>query len=172
NSSFDSPGSIAVDGLGNVYFIVENCVFKVDTGGTLTHVAGQSKVTGYSGDGAQAINAQLSVPGGLAVDSSGNLYIADTYNNVIRKIAPNGIITTVAGNGSFGESGDGGFALNAQLSNPQAVTVDSNGNFYIADSAVIRRVTAGGAITTVAGNGTNGYSGDGGPASNAQIGPS
>src|SRR5438067_10261876 len=57
NASFDSPGSIAVDGLGNVYFIVENCVFKVDTGGTLTHVAGQSKVTGYSGDGAQAINA-------------------------------------------------------------------------------------------------------------------
>ncbi|PWT99085.1 MAG: hypothetical protein C5B51_27925, partial [Terriglobia bacterium] len=162
---------MAVDPAGNVYFIAENCVFKVDAGGTLTRVAGQSKVTGYSGDGGPAVNAQLSVPGGIALDSAGNLYIADTFNNAVRKVTPSGTITTVAGNGTYGDSGDGGPGVNAQLSNPQAIAADANGNLYIADAAVIRKISASGTITTVAGTGTPGYSGDGGPALNAQIGP-
>jgi sugar lactone lactonase YvrE len=169
--SFDSPGSVAVDAFGNVYFVAGNGIFRIDSGGTLTRLAGRSNITGYSGDGGPAINAQLAAPGGITLDSAGNLYIADTYNNVIRKVSTIGTITTIAGTGSVGESGDGGPATSAQLSHPQAVAVDAGGNLYIADSAVIRKVLTSGTITTAAGNGTPGYTGDGGPATGAQIGP-
>ena len=130
----------------------------------------------FSGDGGAATNASLSNPNGVAVDYSGNLYIADTENQVVRKVDTNGIITTVAGIGSFlGYSGDGGMATNAELSYPNAVAVDGVGNLYIADSGngIIRKVNPSGIITTVAGNykylrsGT--YSGDGGAATNAAL---
>jgi uncharacterized protein (TIGR03437 family) len=164
--------SVATDAAGSAYFIASNCVFKVDVSGVLTRVAGNSARWGRSGDGGPATSAQLSHPSGVAVDGSGNLYIADTYNNVIRKVAAaSGNIATVAGNGTDGYSGDGGLATSAQLSFPAAVAVDASGNIYIADSYErIRKVNAAtGIITTVAGNGASGYSGDGGPATSAQL---
>jgi uncharacterized protein (TIGR03437 family) len=173
STAIEYPLSVAADSVGNVYFIANNSVFKVDASGVLTRVAGSSTEMGYSGDDGLATSAQLANPQGLAVDGSGNLYFADLGNNVIRKVAAaTGIITTVAGNGSPGYSGDGGPSTSAQLSYPSGVAVDGSGNLYIADqgNSRVRKVTAAtGAITTAAGNGTFGYSGDGGPAIGAQL---
>src|SRR5262249_10343368 len=143
--------------------------FKLDRSAILTRVAGNSRV-GYSGDGGPAASAQLSFPVGVAVDSTNNLYIADSGNGRIRRVSPAGAITTVAG-GGINYPGDGSLAISAQLSNPSGVAVDSAGNLYIADggSRRIRRVSPGGTITTVAGNGSIGYLGDGGPAISAQL---
>ncbi len=106
----------------------------------------------------------------MALDSLGNLYIADTGNNRVRQASTNGVITTVAGNGTGGYFGDGGAAANATFDDPFGVAFDSLGNLYIAtDNNVIREVSTNGVITTVAGNGTNGYSGDGGAATNAEL---
>ena len=126
---------------------------------------------GYSGDSGPATSAQLNLPGGIAVDSSGNLYIADGGNHRVRKIS-GGTITTVAGNGTAGYTGDNGAATSAELNDPVDVAVDSSGNLYIADAGnnVIRKVSNG-TITTFAGNNTlgAGYTGDGGAAPNAQL---
>ena len=133
-------------------------------------VAGTMESCGYSGDGGLATSAKLSQIGGIFVDSSGDLFIADTENNVIREVAAKtGIIKTVAGNGAAGYSGDGGVATGAELSEPAAVWVDG-ANLFIADQGnhVIRKVT-GGKISTVAGNGLAGYSGDGGLATAARL---
>ncbi len=131
---------------------------------------------GYSGDGGQATVAELGGPWGVAVDNVGNLYIADGTNHRVRKINDKGIISTVAGNGINGYSGDGGTATDAEIS-PVGVTVDVNGNIYIADAGnnVIRKVTSSGIISTFAGNGYDaggfgGYSGDNGPATLAELG--
>ena len=164
---------VAVDSSNNLYIADNNVVRKVVTAtGIVTTVAGNG-ATGYSGDGGPAINATLNDLSSVAVDGSGNLYIADTQNNVIRKVtAATGIITTVAGNGSAGYAGDGGPAASAELNLPTGVALDSSGNLYIADlqNNVIRKVAAAtGIITTVAGNGTGGDSGDGGPATSATI---
>jgi sugar lactone lactonase YvrE len=166
------PAGLAVDSSGNLYTAdEEDCrIRKVTLGGTISTVAGNG-TTGYSGDGGPATSAQLSGLRGVAVDPAGNLYIADTYNNRIRKVAPGGTISTVAGNGTEGYAGDGGPATSAQLSTPFGVAVDSGGNLYIADygNHRIRRVTPGGTISTVAGTGSGGYSGDGGPATSARL---
>ena len=123
----------------------------------------------YGGDNGPATSAQLASPLGVAVDSAGNLYIADTDNHRIRKVS-NGVITTVAGNGTAGFSGDNGPATSAQLNYPAGVAVDSAGNLYIADTDNNRiRKVSNGVITTVAGNGTLGFSGDNGPATSAQL---
>ncbi len=179
--SLANTNAIAVDGHGNVYFSAAgqgqggypSAVFKIDRGGVLTLVAGDVRNAGFSGDGGPATAARLSDPMGLAVDPAGNLYIADFLNNRIRKVAPNGIITTVAGNGSAGYSGDGGPATSAALNGPSAAAVDAAGNLYIADrwNDRIRQVSANGIITTVAGNGTEGNTGDGGPATSAELTP-
>lgn len=128
---------------------------------------------GYSGDGGAATSAELYYPYGVAVDSSGNIYIADANNYRIRKVtASTGYISTIAGDGTQGYSGDGGSALSAELGYPQGIAVDSAGNIYIADYVdnCIRKVTAStGDISTMAGNGTAGYSGDGGQAKSAQL---
>ena len=126
---------------------------------------------GYSGDGRTATNAKLADPFDVAVDATGNLFIADYVTSRIRKVDTNGIITTVAGNGSFGNSGDGGAATNAKFNSLTGVAVDATGNLFIADyeSERIRMVGANGIISTVAGNGTAGYSGDGGAATNAEL---
>jgi streptogramin lyase len=128
---------------------------------------------GYSGDSGVATSAELNSPFGVAVDASSNLYIADSGNNRIRKVAAStGIITTTAGNGTAGYSGDSGAATSAALYSPFGVAVDASGNIYIADTynLVIRTVTAStGIITTVAGNGTAGSTGDGGAASSAEL---
>jgi len=138
----------------------------------ITTVAGTNMVSGYSGDGGPSTAALIDNPRGVAIDSAGNVYIADHFNFVIRKISTNGIITTVAGNGTSGNSGDGGPATSAQLYYPIAVAVDKAGNLYIAedDGAVVRKVNTAGIISTYAGSFFNqGYSGDGGPAAAARL---
>ena len=135
----------------------------------ITTIAGNG-TDNYSGDGGAATNASFDFPESVAVDASGNLFIADYFNNLIRKMNTNGIITTVAGGGANG-LGDGGAATNASLSEPSDVAVDASGNLFIADEGDyrIRKVNTNGIIVTVAGNGTNGFSGDGGAATNASL---
>src|SRR5213594_2755804 len=128
NAPIGRTNAVATDASGNVYFISDNCVFRLEQqNGVLTRVAGNSRV-GYSGDGASAINARLSDPRGVAVDGAGNLFIA-SGDTRIRKVSLDGIITTVAGNGSA-YSGDGGPAINAQLTLPGGVAVDGDGHVY------------------------------------------
>lgn len=170
-AQLNSPFAVAVDGSGNVYISDTNNfrVRKVATSGLISTLAGNGS-KGYSGDGGSAVSAQFSQPAGIAVDSNGNVYVADQSANVVRKIASNGSITTYAGGGST--LGDGGPATSANLSGPQGLAVDSAGNLYIDDrqNNGIRKVTASsGLISTVAGNGTFGFSGDNGAATSAQV---
>lgn len=160
--------SVLVDPSGNIYFSESADIWKVNTSGILSRVVGTG-ISGFSGDGGAATAAQVNFPNGLAMDDAGNLYFADENNNRIRKVDTGGTITTVAGNGTFGFSGDGGDATAAQLGAPFDVAVDGAGNLYIADAsnARIRRV---GSITTVAGTGSFTFSGDGGPATAAGLG--
>ncbi len=124
-----------------------------------------------SGDGGAATSALVHLPNDVATDAAGNLFIADTYNHRIRRVSTTGTITTVAGNGTSGFSGDGGAATSAQLRFPEGVWVDTTGNLYIADSGNhrVRLVTTTGTISTIAGTGTAGFSGDGGPATAARL---
>ena len=176
SATFGLIYGLALDSAGNLYLSdSHNRVRRISAAtGIITAVAGNGS-QGYSGDGAAATTASLNSPIGLALDSSGNLYIADEGNNRIRKVtAATGLISTVAGTGTYGASGDGGAATAAQLGFPQGVAVDSAGNTYIADrdNYRVRKVTAAtGLISTVAGTGTAGYSGENGPATNAQLGP-
>jgi sugar lactone lactonase YvrE len=172
NAELNVPTGVALDSAGNLYIAdyANNVVRKVAAGtGIITTVAGTG-TQGYSGDTGLATAAELNVPFGIAVDTGGNLYIADSGNNVIRKVTSAGYISTVAGNGTPGYSGDGSTATGAELNAPLGVAVDSQGNLYLADSLnnVVRKVT-GGTITTVAGNGTAGYSGDGSAATSAEL---
>jgi sugar lactone lactonase YvrE len=167
-----SPRALALDPAGNLFIAEPAAVRRVDNAtGIITTVAG-SFVTGFSGDGGQATAARLSAAA-LALDSAGNIFIADTTNNRIRRVdALTGIITSVAGNGCCGSSGDGGPATTALLSNPVGIVVDRAGNLYISDTSNfrIRRVDAAtGIISTVAGTGVAGFSGDGGPALLARL---
>jgi uncharacterized protein (TIGR03437 family) len=164
---------IAVDTSGNVYIgdTGNNLVREVSTSGIITTFAGTPGTSGYGGDGGGATGAFLSLPAGLAFDKAGNLYIADTGNNVIRKVAPStgttsGTITTYAGSFANGKTylGDGGPASKAGMYAPVAVAVDTSGNLYIADTNnnVVRKVSTNLIISTLAGNGNPGFSGDGG----------
>jgi trimeric autotransporter adhesin len=170
NATLNSPAGLAIDSAGDIYIadFGNNVVRKVSPGGAITTVAGNG-YQGYSGDGGLAVSAQLSAPLGLALDSSGNLYIADSGNHVVRIVTPGGNIRTFAGNNVLGYAGDGGPALQAQLATPSGLAFDAAGNLYISDSGVnvVRMVTPAGLIVTIAGNGSAGYSGDGGPASQA-----
>jgi subtilase family serine protease len=166
------PGGVAVDSVGDLFIADEtnNRIRKVTAAGAISTVAGNG-TPGFSGDGGPATSAELFEPGGLAVDSGGNLFIADSMNNRIRKVTPAGTISTVAGNGVEGFGGDGQPAIVAELNQPNGVAIDSAGNLFIADLANnrIRKVTPAGTISTVAGNGTPGFSGDGGPATSAEL---
>ena len=134
----------------------------------ITTIAGNGSA-GFSGDAGPAVEAQLNLPYGVAVDSAGNLYIADAYNSRIRKVST-GVITTVAGNGAYGYSGDGGQATSAQLNEAYGIPVDSAGNLYIADFGNNRiRKVSNGVIATIAGSGAQGFSGEGGPATSAEL---
>ena len=183
-----SAYDIAVDSVGNVYTAdyQNHRIRKVDTAGIISTVVGNgmTNMSGtasfggdFNGDGGTAINAQLSCPIGIAVDSKSNLYIADECDERVRKVdATTGIISTIAGTGKRGSGGDGGLAINAQLALPHDVTVDANGNIYIVDmlNHRIRKIDINGIISTVAGgSGSNvdygGFSGDNGIATNAQL---
>jgi len=168
----NSPGELGVSPAGDLLIADtgNQRVRKVGADGMISTVAGSGSA-GFSGDGGPAASAQLSSPSGVAVDSAGNLYIADTGNNRIRKATLGGTITTLAGNGTAGYSGDGRPASAAQLSSPTGLAVDSAGNVYVADSAnyAVRRISAGGIVTTVAGTGQIGESDDGGPAASAAL---
>jgi len=172
SAQLHSPQGIAVDASGNVYVSdTQNARVRKISNGTINTVAG-SGTAGFGGDGGSATSAQLNIPAGLSVDGAGNLYIADFSNNRIRKVTPGGAITTLAGNGLAGYSGDGGAAANAQLTTPVGVATDSSGNVYIGDTGnnAVRVVNSSGIISTVAGNGLAGYSGDDGPAVSAMVG--
>src|SRR5262249_10640420 len=151
-----------------LYIADTDRVRKVSADGTITTVAG-SGARVYSGDGGPATKAGLSADA-VAVDRDGNLYIGDPFNRRVRKVSADGIITTAAGDGTRGFSGDGGPATNAQLGADSGVAVDSAGNLYIADilNLRIRKVSPAGVIATVAGNGLCcDFGGDGGPATAA-----
>ena len=171
-AELNAPEGVAVDTAGNFYIAdtKNNKIRKVSSLGTITTVAGTVS-SGSSGDGGPATMAELDAPSGVAVDTAGNLYIADTKNNKIRKVSSLGTITTVAGTGSSGSIGDGGPATMAQLKAPEGVAIDTAGNLYIADTKndKIRQVSSLGTITTVAGTGSSGFFGDGGPATLAQL---
>lgn len=165
-----APSGIAVDAHGNLFIAdTQNSIIrKVDPSGTITTIAGNLSRS-YCGDGQLATLACLAYPAGIAVDASGNLYIADTSNNRIREVfASNQLIATVAGTGTAGFGGDGGQATSAELFGPRAVALDGFGNYFIADSLNARvREVSGGYIKTVAGSSKSGYCGDGGPAHSA-----
>ena len=193
------PRSVATDGAGNVYIADSslNRILKVDSSGAITTFAQfllfffkVSKVNftkvittfagggeeGFSGDGGPAVQARLDCPYSVAADGAGNVYIADTCNDRIRKVDATGMITTLAGGGEEGFSGDGGPAVQTRLDGPYSVAADGAGNVYIADThnSRIRKVDATGTITTFAGSGATGFvgggfSGDGGPAVQAQL---
>jgi sugar lactone lactonase YvrE len=168
------PSAIAFDAAGDLYFADagEHTVRMLSTAGAITTVAGTG-VQGYAGDNGPATAAELDSPAGLALDAAGDLYIADSHNHRVREVsAAGGTITTIAGTGAAGFSGDGGAATAAQLDLPTALVVDAAGDVVVADTNNhrVRRIAAGtGTITTVAGNGVEGYSGDGGAAAAAAI---
>jgi len=182
-SSMDSPATVALDGAGNVYVAAFNSgrVFRVASNGNVTVVAGIGEPGGVRGDGGPAVSASLAEPGGIAVDSSGDVFIADRTFCRIRKVAAStGIISTVAGTDNCFYSGDGGPATSASLNYPSGVALDSSGNIFIADTnnCLIREISAStGVISTVAGTLPDltgalhcGYSGDGGLATGAKLG--
>jgi len=165
----NTPQFLTADPAGNVYFVDQNAVLRRDaSSGLLTIVAGSAE-SGYSGDNGPAASALLNGPQGLAIDSAGALYVVDAGNYAIRKISQ-GIITTIAGNGATGTSCANGPALSTALNSPDALAVDSSGNLFISDDNLncIRKVSNG-QITTVAGTGTAGFHGDGGPAIGALL---
>ena len=166
-AQLNQPSAVAFDPAGSLYIADtgNNRIRKV-TGTTITTFAGNG-TAGYSGDSGAAASAELNQPSGIAFDSSGNMYIADSANNRVRKVV-HGVITTAAGSGASGFSGDAGSPTTAQLTNPSDVVVDSTGNIYIADSGNNRvRKVAGSVISTFAGNGTPGLSGDNAAAATA-----
>jgi RHS repeat-associated protein len=174
NARLFAPSSVALGADGSFYIADgnNNVIRRVGPDGVITTVAG-SGFSGYSGDGGPATQARLASPGGIDIGTDGSLYIADTSNNRIRRVGPDGIITTVAGGGNPPTGlGDGGLATQARLNLPFDVAIGSDGSLYVADlqNFRVRRVGPDGIISTVAGSGAFGNSGDGGPADQARFG--
>jgi sugar lactone lactonase YvrE len=171
SAQIDLPSGLAIDTIGNVYFCDQSSrVRKISTAGVITTIAGTG-TAGYSGDNGMATAAQLNNPSDIEVDVFGNIFIADKLNHRIRKINSSGIISTIAGTGTAGYSGDNGQATSATLNLPYNVKVSTSGSIYINDkfNSRIRKINSNGIITTIAGNGSQAFSGDGGQATTAAI---
>jgi sugar lactone lactonase YvrE len=171
SAAFNNPTALAMDLNGNLYIAdTDNHRIRKITASTISTVAGSGEQF-FSGDNAAATGAGLDSPNGVAVDVAGNIYIGDTRNQRIRVVNTSGIISTLAGNGSKSYAGDGGAAIGASLARPRGLSVDAQGNIYVADSDnnSIRLIANTGTITTVAGNGSQGFAGDGGAATNATL---
>ena len=168
-----NPHGIDVDTAGNVYIAdsANHRIRRVSPSGVITTIAGTGSTT-YNGDGIPATSASLAYPKGVTVAPDGSLYVGDANHHRVRRFVPGGMISTVAGTGTAGYSGDGGPATAAQLRLPRNVAFGADGSFFIADDSnfAVRRVSPAGVITTIAGTGTAGYSGDGGPATSARLG--
>lgn len=166
------PDGVALDGAGNLYIADSrnHRVRKIGADGNIRTLAGSGN-PGFGGDNGQAASADLYLPSAVALDAAGNVYISDNLNHRVRKVTPDGVITTVTGSGTAGDQGDGSYAVSARLRSPYGLAVDSSGNLYIADEGAhrVRKVTPDGLISTVAGTGTEGYSGDGALATAAQL---
>ncbi|MFD0352401.1 RICIN domain-containing protein [Streptomyces sp. NPDC127110] len=171
-AQLNRPYGVAVDSTGTLYLSDYNNhrVRRITTDGRISTVAGNG-AAGFKGDGGPAAASQLNCPREIAVDGADNLYIVDANNHRVRKVATDGTISTVAGNGAAGFAGDGGPATAARLNLPLGVAADRAGNLYIAEyhNNRVRKVTVDGVISTIAGNGTGGFKGDGGPAVAAQL---
>jgi uncharacterized protein (TIGR03437 family) len=175
NANLDFPSGIAGTASGDIYVsdVRHNRVRRISPDGSITTVAGRGTY-GYTGDGGPAVFAELASPNALVLSANGNdLYIADTGNSVVRRYnLRTGRISTVAGTGEFGNAGDGGSALEAKLGTVRALALDAAGNLFLSDTEyyVVRRVSADGRISTVAGTGQQGFTGDDGPAAQARLG--
>jgi streptogramin lyase len=171
-SDLNTPTGIAVDGAGNVYVAEQlgHRIVRINPLGTATVVAGTGAI-GFSGDNGPATLAKLNFPTDVAIGPSGALFITDKNNRRVRMVNGAGTITTVAGTGVQGSSGDGGFATLATLNQPTGITVSGTGTIYVADQGAhrVRQFSVNGLIATLAGNGASGFGGDGGPATNAQL---
>jgi Secretion system C-terminal sorting domain/NHL repeat len=171
-ASMRGPRGIAVDKAGNVYFSDYNNsrIRKISTSGIITTIAGNG-LGGYGGDGGPAISATINGAWGVAVDTGGNIFIADQLNCRVRKINTTGVISTIAGTGICFSGGDGGPAVSALVQYPYGVACDTFGNIYIADNGNnrVRKINAAGIITTIAGGPTYGFTGDGGPSTAARL---
>jgi len=174
-ADLNGPFALALDKFGNIIFAdgYNHVVRKISTSGIITTIAGRHSAPGYSGNGGPATAASLNNPVGIALDTAGNIYIADDHNNAIRKVTPAGIISTFAGDSTAGYAGNGGPATVALLNTPIGVAVDHRGNVYIADAMnnTVRKVDTSGIITAYVGGAdtAHGYSGDNGPAVNARL---
>jgi uncharacterized protein (TIGR03437 family) len=170
-AQFSNIQGIAIDRLGNLYLSdTDNHRVRKVSGGVIATIAGTG-VAGFGGDGGSALTAQLNFPYGLALDSAGNVYVADLGNQRVRKITPDGFITTVAGTGRRASSPDGAAPTDTSLLSPRNLAVDAAGNLYIAEfeGHRVRKMTPDGKLSTVAGTGVAGWSGDGNRASAAQV---
>ncbi len=172
DATLEFPEAVSVDAAGNIYIADanNNVVRKVDAAGVIHTIAGNGTM-GYNGDGIAATAASLSTPFSVCTDAAGDVYIADFGNSRIRKVTPEGVISTVAGDSVYGYNGDGGMATKAELKFPSAVLLDAAGDLIIADygNSRIRKITPAGIISTIAGTGSAGYTGDGGPATAATL---
>ncbi len=170
SASLSQPNDVAIDRYGNIYIADSNRVRKVNTAGVITTVAGNG-TTGFSGDNGPAIDAELYGLVGIIVDRFGNLYITEWGNDRIRKVDSTGIITTIAGNGTYGYNGDNIAATTAEIYAPTGIITDDEGNIIFSDvgNHRVRKINTTGIISTIAGTGAPGFSGDSGAATNAEL---
>ncbi len=172
-TNLSSAYGVATDAEDNLYVLSRghSKIFRVGEDGIAERIVGTGR-RGFAGDGGWAIDAEVNYPNHLVVGAEGDIFIADTGNHRIRRVSTDGIITTIAGTGKNGFSGDGGPAVQAQLNAPSAIAIDTDGNLYVADfrNHRIRKIATDGTITSIAGTGEAGYNGDGKPAVECQIG--